>query len=73
VKIYDNQDGDLYLSTGRLVTIGEAGLGENAKLGITMDVPGVFTSNAVPADQAKAFFSNTGKIVRNADGTLTLK
>lgn len=73
VKIIDNEDGDLCLSTGRLIAIGEAGLGENAKLGISMETPGVFTSSAVDADQAKCFFSSTGKIARNSDGTLSLK
>ncbi len=73
VQIIDNEDGDLYFFEGRLLTIGETGLGEDAKLGISMDTPGVFTANAVPADLVKCFFSNSGRISRNSDGTLSLK
>lgn len=72
VTVTDNEDGDIYLSDGRTVTVGDDGLG-NAKLGIAMAKPGTFTSNAVSQEDAACFSSSSGKIVRNSDGTLALK
>lgn len=72
VVITDNENGNIYLSGNRKITIGEAGLGD-ATLNIDMQEKGVFTNNAVPEDKLSCFLSTSGKISRNADGTLSLK
>lgn len=72
VIITDNEDGDLYFSEGRTMTVAEQGLG-NATLSIDMEKPGTFVANEVPKDKVGCFVTDDGKIVRNADGTLGIK
>ncbi len=72
VTVADNSDGDIYMSIDNMIKIGESGLGD-ANVGIDMATPGTFVTSAVPEDKVNCFFSNSGTIVRNGDGTLSLK
>lgn len=52
------------------ITIGAAGMGKDAKIGISMEVLGAFTTNAAPKS---AFVADSGfSLVENANGTLSL-
>jgi len=58
-------------TTHSMLTVGSDGMGENAKVGISMAVPGVFTTNAV--EDASAFYGDSGYyLAQYDDGTLGL-
>lgn len=69
-QITGNTGPNVYLSTGKFITIGEGGIG-TSRVGVTMQTPGNFTNTAV----AMGIFSSDSanfEVAANADGTLKL-
>ena len=66
-QVTGNENGNLVLAPNATLLIGEEGLGENAKIGISMVTPGVFLLEAPEgADIAKHFVSDeVGKRIVN--------
>lgn len=72
VTIADNENGNLYFHSGKTMAVGEAGLGQ-INIGVSGDAAGTFTSTPVPSDKISGFTADTGKIVKNSNGTLGIK
>lgn len=72
VTITGSDNGNVYLYNGQTIAIGEEGLGD-ATVDVYMETPGAFTSNEVPADKVGCFTAEQGKVVKNSDGTLSVK
>ena len=71
VNVTGNDGDNIYLQDGATITIAEEGLGDDAKIGITMEKPGKFIKEAPEGlDASKYFVSDDSSKRVTADGSL---